>query len=262
MQQKKIARVRDQKGREVSIHLQPKVKIELEKLLNEEFIEKLTNCSDHFFSPIVITVKRDQSIKMALDSKILKKAVHKIKYQMPNIDSLIQTISQRLSTAPQESAYFTTLDLQYAYSQLNLHSDAARHYNFNLVSGDRTGTYCFKIGFYGLTDMPAEFQKAIDCTLAGLNNTFCFLDDILILSRGGIEKQLDLVRKCLIKLDQENLRINLAKCHIANNKIECLGHNITQTGITPLSKKTDAIGKLSAPSNIKNSDLFWAQFIT
>ena len=209
-------RVTHQKGRKVPIHPRPKVKIELEKLLNEGHIENLTNCSDQFFiSPIVITVKKGQSVKIALDSKILNKAIHKNKYQMPNIDSLIQLISQTLSITPQETAYFTTLDLQYAYSQLNLHSDTARHCKFNLVSGDMTGTYRFKTGFYGLTDMPAEFQKAIDCTLAGLNRTFCFLDDILIVSRSGIEQHLDLVRKILIKLDQENLRINLAKCHFA-----------------------------------------------
>ena len=205
-------------------------------MLNEGHIEKLTNCLGLFFiSPIVITVKKDQSIKIALDSKILNKAIDKNKYQMPNIDALIQTISQTLSTAPQETAYFTTLDLQYACSQLNLHSDTAHFCNFNLVRGDMTGTYRFKTGFYGLTDMPAEFQKAIDCTLAGLNNTFCFLDDILIVSRGGIEQHLDLVRKRLTKLDQENLRINLAKCHFAKDKIEWLGHSITQTVITPLS---------------------------
>ena len=134
---------------------------------------------------------------------------------MPKIDSLIQTISQSLSMAPQETAYFTTLDFQYAYSQLKLHTDTARHCNFNIVSGDMTGTYRFKTGFCGLTDMPAKFQKAIECTLVGLENTFCFLDDILIVRRGGIEKHLDLVRKCLIKLDQENLRIYLAKCHFA-----------------------------------------------
>ena len=204
------------------------MKIELEKLINEGHIEKLTNCSDHFFiSPIVITVKKDQSIKIALDSKILNKAIHKNKYRMPNIDSLILTISQTLSTAPQETAYFTTIDLQYAYSQIDLHSDTARHCNFNLVSGNMTDTYRFKTGFYGLTDMPADFQKTIDCTPAGLDNTFSFLDDILIVSRGGIEKHLDLVRKCLIKLDQENLRINLAKCQFAKDKIEWLGHNIT-----------------------------------
>ena len=233
-------------------HLQPKVKIEFEKLLNEGHIEKLNNCSDQFFiSPIVITVKKDQSIKISLDSKILNKAIHKNKYQMPNIDSLIQTISQTLSTVPQETTYFTTLDLQYAYSQLKLHCDTARHCNFNIVSGDMTGTYRFKTGFCGLTDMPAEFQKAIDSTLACLDNTFCFLDDILIVSRGRNEKRLNLVRKCLIKLDRENLRINLAKCHFAEEKIEWPGHNITQSSVTPLSTKTDAIGKLSAPTNLK-----------
>ena len=251
-------RVIHQKGRKVPIHLQSKVKIELEKLLNEGHIEKVNNCSDQFFiSPIVITVKKDKSIKIALDSKILNKAIHKNKYQMPNIDSLIQTISQTLSTAPQEIAYFTTLDLQYAYSQLKLHSDTARHCNFNIVSGDMTGTFRFKTGFYGLTDMPAEFQKAIDCTLAGFENTFCFLDDILIVSRGGIEKHLDLVRKCLIKLDLENLRINLAKCHFAKKTIEWLGHNITKSGVTPLSSKTDAIGKLSAPTNLRKNSIFY-----
>ena len=146
---------------------------------------------------------------------------------MPNNDSLIQTISQTLSAAPQETAYFTTLDLQYAYSQSNLHIDTARHCNFNLVSEDMTDTYRFKTGFYSLTDMSAEFHKAIDYTLAGLNNTFCFLDDILIVSRGGIELHLDLLRKCLINLGQENLRINLAKCHFAKDKNEWLGHSIT-----------------------------------
>ena len=67
------------------IHLQPKAKIELKKLLNEGHIEKLNNCSDQFFiSPIVITVKKDKSIKIALDSTILNKAIHKNNYQMPN----------------------------------------------------------------------------------------------------------------------------------------------------------------------------------
>ena len=54
-----------------------------------------------------------------------------------------------------------------------------------------------------------------------------------------------------MKLDQENLRINLAKCHFLKNKIEWLGHSITQTGIIPLTNKTDATEKLSSPSNLK-----------
>ena len=51
-----------------------------------------------------------------------------------------------------------------------------------------TGTYRFQTRFYDLTDMPAEFQKAVDYALVGLKNTYCFLDNILIVSkRSGAE---------------------------------------------------------------------------
>ena len=52
-----------QKGRRVPINLQPRVSEELERLQTEGHIKKLSSCSDeHFISPIVITVKKDQSI--------------------------------------------------------------------------------------------------------------------------------------------------------------------------------------------------------
>ena len=67
-----------QKGRRVPINLQDRVKSEVKKLLEEGHIEKLKNCSDQYFiSSRVITVKRDQTIKLALDSKILNKSIHK-----------------------------------------------------------------------------------------------------------------------------------------------------------------------------------------
>ena len=117
-----------QKGRRVPLNLQPRVSAELERLQTEGHIEKVSSCSDeHFISPIVITVKKDQSIKLALDSKVLNKAIPKNKYQMPNIDMLIDTISQHLTnTQNGQQAYFTTLDLKYAYSQLKLHHDTAK----------------------------------------------------------------------------------------------------------------------------------------
>ena len=89
---------RHQKGRRIPINLQDKVNTELRKLLAEKHIIKLSSCPDNFFiSPIVVTVKKDQTIKLALDSKVLNKAIHKNKYQMPNIDTLIESISQQIS---------------------------------------------------------------------------------------------------------------------------------------------------------------------
>ena len=133
----------------------------------------------------------DKSVILGLDSKVLNKAIHNNKYQMPNIDSLIDSISQHINDSNHgEQVYFSTIDFKYAYSQLNLHPDTARHSNFNIICGGATGTYRFKTGFYGLTDMPAEFQKEMDYTLVGLSNTYCFLDDIIVVSKGNKEPHL------------------------------------------------------------------------
>ena len=93
---------------------------------------------------------------------------------MPNIETLIDSISQIITdykTEPADKIYFSNIDLKYAYSQLNLHPDTAKHCNFNIVSGDMTATYQFKTGFYELDDMTAEFQMAMDYTLIGLENS-------------------------------------------------------------------------------------------
>ena len=79
-------------------HLQNQVEEELKKLQENGNIIKLDKCSDkNFISPIVITVKREKTIKLAMDSKITKKAIHKNKYQMQNIDCLMDIIAQSIA---------------------------------------------------------------------------------------------------------------------------------------------------------------------
>ena len=114
-----------------------------------------------------------------------------------------------------------------------------------------TGTYRFQTRFCGLTDMPAEFQKAMDYTLICLKNTCCFLDDILIVSKGSLEEHKSYVMKCLKRLDDENLRMNLPKCHFGKLEIDWLGYHISQSGISPLESKTAAILALEAPNPLK-----------
>ena len=102
---------------------------------------------------------------------------------MPNVDELIDGVSQIVTENKKGTLYFSVLDLKYAYSQLKLAADTARQCNFNIVGGKATGTYRFLTGFYGLADMPAEFQKAMDRTINHAKNTFCFLDVYLLCQR-------------------------------------------------------------------------------
>ena len=58
------------KGRRVPLHLLDKVELELKKLIDDGQTIKLEKCPDDLIiSPVVITVKKDKSVKIALDSK-------------------------------------------------------------------------------------------------------------------------------------------------------------------------------------------------
>ena len=167
-----------------------------------------------------------------------------------------QKCSINLGSSHEGEVLFSTIDLRYAYSQLPLDEATAKQCNFNIVGGQASGTSRFITGFYGLTDMPAEFQKAIDSTLKGLRDTYSLLDDIIIVSGGGIKTHKEKVFKCLQKLDKENLSISLEKCHFAKNKIKWLGFEINQNGIKPLVSKTEAIQNLKAPNTCKQLKSF------
>ena len=70
------------KSRRIPLHIIEKRGKELKKLMDEKQIRKLDKCSDEFFiSPVVITVKYDKPIKIALDSKKLIDAIHKNKFR-------------------------------------------------------------------------------------------------------------------------------------------------------------------------------------
>ena len=243
-----------QKGRRIPIHIQEKVEQEIRSLIDQGHIVKLEKCSDQqFISPIVITVKKDQSIKLAMDSKQINKMIHKNKYQMPNIDILLDNVAQSAQQGHDKpgTTLFSTIDLRYAYSQLNLDDATRQQCNFSIIGGQATGTYQFQTGFYGPMDMPAEFQKAIDLTLNNERDTFAFLDDILIISHGTKDDHINKLKRILNKLDAKNMAISLEKSKFGCTQVEWLGYVIDEHGTIPLQKKTDAISQLNHPKTFR-----------
>ena len=176
-----------QKSQRIPVHLQERVEEELNKPMDQKHIIKLGKCSDRqFISPIVITVKKDQTVKLALDSKKINKFIHKNKYRLPNIDLLLDNIAQVVKSDKSKQTLFSPLDLCYTYLQILL--DKTREQcNFSLIGGNATGTYQFQTGFYGLMDVPAEFQKAFEVTFTNCTSTYAYLDDILIVTKGYVE---------------------------------------------------------------------------
>ena len=132
---------------------------------------------DCFVSPAVITVKKDKSIKVALDSKQLNEATIKRKAQMPNMEKLISRRSRKISEEKEGEIHITKLDFDYAYGQLRLDEQRRKLCIFTVTGGEFTGYYRFLKGLYGLTDIPTIFQERIDKTLEFKHPAW--LDDII-----------------------------------------------------------------------------------
>ena len=112
---KKDAKPIQQKGRPVPIHFQKSVREELEKLFKSGHLEKADKTTENcFISPAVITIKKDKSVKIALDSRKLNEACIKRKAAMPNMEELVGKISAKITDGEGE-IWMSKIDLDYAY---------------------------------------------------------------------------------------------------------------------------------------------------
>ena len=132
------------------MHIQDKVSVESQKLIQEGHIVKLNKCtSEHSISPIVITAKKDRSCKLAMDANPMNDQIHKNRYQMQNLLELLNSAAQIITSDKVGDVWFTSLDLKYAFSQIPLSDEVSRQCNFNIVYGEQTGTSGLKPVFMG-----------------------------------------------------------------------------------------------------------------
>ena len=211
-----------------------------------------------FIQPVVITVKEDRSVKIALAAGSLNNALIKNKYQMPNLENLMEKVGEIVNDNKGGEVFFTSLNMQYAYGQTNLHPETAKDCNFQIVGGESMGTYAFNTVYYGLTVMPPEFQKIIDQILHTTKNTFTFIGDILIVTKGTKEEHMTQMENVVKVLDKAWVRLKLQKCEIAKRNTEWLGYKLSEEGINPVEEKVQAITDKLWPKNLKDLRSFMA----
>ena len=205
---------------------------------------------DVFIQPTVITVKKDRSLKIALDARALNQAIEKDKYQMPNLKNSLDMVADKLDVEKGE-AWFSSVDMTYAYGPIPLNLLTAKHCNFQIIGGGSTGTYRFVTGFYGLSVMPTEFKKRMDMLLAKIGDVFVFIENILIVTKATKSEHLDKVQENFKTFDDAELHLKAGKCKIAVNENEWLGFQMAKKGKTPVNIKVQGITEKLRPSNLK-----------
>ena len=253
IQLKENARLIQQKGRPIPIHLQQSVGKEINKLIKQGHIEKANNIDENcFVSPAVITVKKDKSVKMALDSR--KRNYHQKKGTNAQHGGInFQNLKKNCRWPSRRN-----LDIK-TRSGLRIWpaNPIQRTHNlciFAVTGGDFTGYYRFLKGFYGLADIPTIFQEKIDQTLE--NKHPAWLDDIIIVTKGSKEQHKKELIEVLIRLENAGYRLSGNKSEFFKSEIEWIRHKIDQNGIRPLQDKLMAIKNLKQPNNEKELKSF------
>ena len=113
---------------------------------------------------------------------------------MPNIYKFVDNIAATLCEKSTGDVWFTKLNLTKAYNQLADNFTSVQC-NFIFVDGNMKGNYQFHMFFYGLGNMPNEFQRVMESTTGNVPYTNCYLNDILIASKGEFSAQKYIVNK-------------------------------------------------------------------
>ena len=134
-----------QKARPIPLHLQEDIGRELEKLIKSGHLEKVEDVDeDCFVSPVVITVKNDKSVKIALDSRKLNDSCIKMRPHMPNVEELSNQVSVEITRYQTLQLFISKFDLDYAYGQMKLSEKTSRQCAFALTGGKFSGYYRFE----------------------------------------------------------------------------------------------------------------------
>ena len=129
-----------QKARPIPLHLPETVGKKIKKVTKSEHLEKVKQVNeDCFVSPIVITVKNDISVKIALDSRKLNDSCIKVQPHMPNMEELLNQISVEITKDRTKELRITKLDLDYAYGQMMLSKETSRQCVFAITGGNFSG---------------------------------------------------------------------------------------------------------------------------
>jgi hypothetical protein len=90
------------------------------------------------------------------------------------------------------------------------------------------GAYEPAVMFFGMTNAPATFQRAMDCIFAKIKNCypgciFVYMNDILITTNDDKELHEQIVHKVLELLEEEDFHLKLNKCLFHQQSIDYLG---------------------------------------
>jgi hypothetical protein len=148
----------------------------LKELLNKGYIYL---SSSPWGCPALFVKKKDQSLRLCVDYRLLNVITIKNKYPLSRIDILFdQLIGAKI---------FSKVDLRLSYHQIKIHPKYVPKTTFST----RYGLYEYLVMSFGLTNAPAHFMYLMNFIFMSEVDKFVmvFIDGILVYSKNEEEHE-------------------------------------------------------------------------
>ncbi|WVZ50696.1 hypothetical protein U9M48_001928 [Paspalum notatum var. saurae] len=213
------------------------VKKQIDELLEKGFIRKSTS---PWASPVLLTEKKDGTLRMCVDYRGLNAVTVKNKYPLPRIEDLFDQLKG--------ACVFSKIDLRSGYHQLRIRPSDIPKTAF--IS--RYGLYEYTVMSFGLTNAPAFFMYMMNSVFMEYLDKFVviFIDDILIYSKTEEEHE-EHLRLVLQKLREHKLYAKFSKCDFWIEEVKFLGHVISNGGIAVDQSKVSEVQNWKIPEDVK-----------
>jgi hypothetical protein len=179
-------------------------------------------------SPSFIIPKKDLSVRTISDFRELHKRIVRKLYPIPKISTTLQEL--------EGFTYATALDLNMGYYTIRLDPMASE-----------MCTIIFPWGKYSYLRLPMCFAGSADSFQAEMGNLMAsleyvhgYIDDLLVITKGGLDDHLVKLEAVFIRLRDAGLNVNAAKSFFCTAETEYLGNILTRGGVKPQQKKDNS----------------------
>ncbi|KAL1448674.1 hypothetical protein WDU94_001883 [Cyamophila willieti] len=146
------------------------------------------------------------------------------------------------------SSYYITADLKSGFLQLPLDKES----QMVLSAVTQDCSFAYNTLPFGVNCAPNLFQKTMREVFHDIKpeDLLIFMDDLVIHAQ-TIDELLKKFEKVLKRMEEVNLKINLAKCQFIFSEIDLLGHRISKEGVMVSQSKVKSIVDFKAPKTVK-----------
>ena len=224
-----------QYGRKVPYASYDKLKNTLDRLEEEGIIASVDKPTDWVHN-LVITEKRNGSLRVCLDPKPLNKAIKRERYDIPTAADVQGRLAGK--------KVFTVIDMKDGYWHVCLTEESSYLCTFHTPWGRKR----FLRMPFGICSASEVMQKRNEETFGDIPGVNIIADDMIIAADNDVEHDI-IVHKVMQRAREMNVRFNKDKTQFKVAEVGYMGHIVSSEGLRADPAKVEAIAHMPRPEN-------------